>query len=132
MLSTLSDVYELTSVLYGLVLVYGTMDIRKEQLYGIKIHIPLFGSYLSYADYYDEWVHTLANMYGIYIHTQQQKTSYGMSYQMSINDSELLSTLAQWYNNSVASITKIRTKEWADAERMNLERFFVEKKVSIS
>lgn len=89
-LATINTIHQITSILYGLALTYGTMDIRDDKLYGIKIHIPLFGQYLVYSQHFDVWIDALATEYGIYVDVSQQKSSYGISYQMSISDEELL------------------------------------------
>ena len=93
------------SFLFGLVSLYGKMDIKKGELISIKIHIPLFGQFLKYEERFETMKKELAQE-GIFINTSIQKNNNGIIYQISCNDYELLKNFAD-YAKSIEKIDKI-------------------------
>lgn len=93
------------SFLFGLVLLYGKMDIKKGELISIKIHIPLFGQFLKYEEKFEAMKKELWQE-GIFINTSIQKNNNGIIYQISCNDYEVLKNFAD-YAKSIEKIDKI-------------------------
>lgn len=93
------------SFLFALTLLYGKLDIKNGELISIKAHIPLFGQFLKYEEYFDIMKKDLAKE-GIFISTSIQKNDDGMIYQISCNDYEVLKQLAGYYK-PIEKIEKI-------------------------
>jgi len=93
------------SLLFALVLLYGKLDSKKEELIAVKAHIPLFGQFLKYEELFETMKAQLAQE-GIFISTSVQQNNDGMIYQISCNDYEVLKNFAEYYK-SIEKITKI-------------------------
>lgn len=93
------------SFLFALILLYGKLDIKKNELIAIKIHIPLFGQFLKYEESFDIMKQQLAEEW-MFINTSTQKTNDGIVYQISCNDYEILKNIAN-YAKAIEKIDKI-------------------------
>ena len=93
------------SFLFALILLYGKLEIKNNELIAIKIHIPLFGQFLKYEEMFDTMKHQLAQEW-LFISTSSQKTNDGSMYQISCNDYEILRNIAN-YAKGIEKINKI-------------------------
>lgn len=93
------------SFLFGLIHIYGKLDIKNGELSSIKAHIPLFGQFLKYEELFEKMKNMLAKQ-GMFINTSIQKNAEGIVYQISCNDYEILQNIAQYYK-SIENINKI-------------------------
>ena len=99
------------SFLYALVVLYGKLEIKKDELIAIKAHIPLFGQFLNYEEFFSHIQKDIANQ-GIFISTSSQKSNDGVVYQISCNDYEVLKNIAE-YHKGIENINKIPKYELA-------------------
>jgi hypothetical protein len=109
------------SFLFALFLVYGKFEIKKSELLGVKIQVPLFGQYLRYQEQSDGMVTILQNA-GIFIKTDVLETNNGVVYQMSSTDYELLEIFAKWYE-SIEKIEKISKRDFTQEMKAKLLDF---------
>jgi hypothetical protein len=109
------------SFLFALFLVYGKFEIKKSELLGVKIQVPLFGQYLRYQEQFDGMVTILQNA-GIFIKTDVLETNNGVVYQMSSTDYELLEIFAKWYE-SIEKIEKISKRDFTQEMKAKLLDF---------
>ncbi len=107
-----------TSLLFMLMLLYGKMDTKNNELIAIKIQIPLFGQFLKYEEQFDSMKKQLAEE-GIFINTSSQKNADGIIYQISCNDYELLSMIAKYYE-PVEKFEKITKGEFTQEMKEKL------------
>lgn len=89
-------VYNPISFFFGLVLVYGNMQIKDWDLKAIKVQIPLFGKYIEKQDIIDETLAVLAEN-GLYVNKNIQRTDDGIIYELTSSDYELLQHFARFY-----------------------------------
>ena len=89
-------VFNPISFLFGLVLVYGTFQIKDWDLRAIKTQIPLFGQYMDKQDIIDEILDVLAEN-GLYVNRNIQDTNDGIIYEITSSDYELLDFFANFY-----------------------------------
>ncbi len=89
-------VYNPISFLFGLVLVYGNLQIKDWDLKAIKVQIPLFGKYMEAQDIIDEMVAVLAEN-GLYVNKNILRTDDGIIYELTSSDYELLQHFARFY-----------------------------------
>jgi len=82
--------------LFGLVLVYGNLQIKDWDLKAIKVQIPLFGKYMDKQDIIDETLAVLAEN-GLYVNKNIQRTDDGIIYELTSSDYELLQHFARFY-----------------------------------
>lgn len=97
------------------------MDIKKNELIAIKIHIPLFGQFLKYEEFFDIMKKQLAEE-GIFISTSIQKSNDGIIYQISCNDYEVLKNIAN-YTKGIEKIDKIPKHELTSEYKKTLIDF---------
>lgn len=109
------------SFLFALILLYGKMDIKNDELIAIKIHIPLFGQFLKYEENFDTMKKQLAQEW-LFINTSSQKTNDGMTYQISCNDYEILKNIAN-YAKGIEKINKIPKYDLALENKTTLIEF---------
>ena len=107
--------------MFALTLLYGKMDIKNNELIGIKIHIPLFGQFLKYEEKFDAMKKALAEE-GIFINTSSQKNNDGIIYQISCNDYEVLKNFAE-YAKGIENIHKIPKYDLALENKKSLLEF---------
>ncbi len=107
--------------LFGLVLIYGKMEIKNNELIGIKIHLPLFGQYIKYKEELDSMIKNLQED-GIFLNSSIVKNNDGIIYQLSSSDYELLWFLANWYQ-SIEKIDKILKQEIISKIKLDLINF---------
>lgn len=112
---------EIMSFLFALFLIYGKFEIKKSELLGVKIQVPLFGQYLRYQEQFDGMVTILQNE-GIFIKTDVLETNNGVVYQMSSTDYELLEIFAKWYE-SIEKIEKISKRDFTQEMKAKLLDF---------
>lgn len=104
-----------------LILLYGKMDIKNNELVAIKIQIPLFGQFLKYEEQFDNMKKQLAEE-GIFINTSSQRNADGMIYQISSNDYELLHMIAKYYE-PVEKFEKITKRDFTQEMKTKLIEF---------
>ncbi|MCF7835161.1 hypothetical protein K9M48_03855 [Candidatus Gracilibacteria bacterium] len=109
------------SFLFGLVLIYGKMDIKNGDLVSIKIHIPLFGQYIKYKEELDSLLKFLQED-GIFISRSIVQNKDGITYQISSSDYEFLGSLAYFYQ-SIEKIQKILKQETTENIKSELINF---------
>lgn len=109
------------SLLFMLILLYGKMDIKNNELVAIKIQIPLFGQFLKYEEQFDNMKKQLAEE-GIFINTSSQRNADGMIYQISSNDYELLHMIAKYYE-PVEKFEKITKRDFTQEMKTKLIEF---------
>ena len=112
---------EIMSFLFALFLVYGKFEIKKSELLGVKIQVPLFGQYLRYQDQFDGMVTILQNA-GVFIKTDVLETNNGVVYQMSSTDYELLEIFAKRYE-SIEKFEKISKRDFTQEMKAKLLDF---------
>lgn len=101
---------EILSFLFGLFLVYGKFEIKKSELLGLKIQIPLFGQYLKYQEQFDGMIEILQHAW-IFVKSDVLDTNNGVVYQMSTTDYELLEIFVKWYE-AIEKIEKISKRDF--------------------
>lgn len=89
-------VYNPISFLFGLVLVYGNIQIKDWDLKAIKVQIPLFGKYLDKQDIIVETLAVLSEN-GLYVNKNIQRTDDGIIYELTSSDYELLQHFLRFY-----------------------------------
>jgi hypothetical protein len=112
---------QILSFLFGLTLVYGKLEIKKNSLNGIKVHLPLFGQFIKYEKELNNIKESLAKE-GIFISTSIQKTNDGSIYQISSNDYELLNNFAEYYK-AIENIEKIPKYDLTQETKIQLIEF---------
>ena len=109
------------SLLFGLFLLYGKIDARKNELSSIKIQIPLFGQYGKHIDSLDNMI-TQVQEHGFFMKVDKLTNKNGIVYQISSNDYELLEIFAQWYE-PVEKFEKISKREFTEEMKSRLIEF---------
>lgn len=89
-------VYNPISFLFGLVLVYGNLQIKDWDLKAIKVQIPLFGKYMEDQDIIDEMVSVLAEN-GLYVNKNIQRNDDWIIYELTSSDYEILQHFTRFY-----------------------------------
>ena len=95
------------SYMYMLTLLYGKFLAKGDQLNGIRIQIPLFGSYFWLQTNIEKRIATL-HSHGIYLQSSLNRQGDKATLQISSSDWELLQIFAHWHApfEAFASITK--------------------------
>jgi len=114
---------QIISFLFGLVLLFGKFESKEGQLNSIKIHLPLFGQYLSIQEKLEGMIASLQQQ-GIFLQWSKNEQQGTTSFQISSNDYELLQIFADWYK-PVENFTQI-TKREQTAQAIQLLNAFVE------
>ncbi len=112
---------DIFSYIFGLVLIHGKFDIKKNELTSIKIQIPLFGQYLAQQEMLDKII-TESQQEGIFLKSDKLTNNNWITYQISSNDYELLETFAKWYE-PVEKFEKISKREFTDEMKSKLIEF---------
>jgi hypothetical protein len=122
------------SFLFALFLVYGKFEIKKfeinneeikkPELLGVKIQVPLFGQYLKYQEQFDGMIEILQHA-GIFVKTDVLDTNNWVVYQISTTDYELLEVFAKWYE-SIEKIEKISKRDFTAEMKAKLLVFLAE------
>lgn len=102
-------------------MVYGKFEIKKSELLGVKIQIPLFGQYLRYQEQFDRMIIILQDA-GIFVKTDVLETNTGVVYQISTTDYEFLEIFAKWYE-SIEKIEKISKRDFTQEMKNKLVDF---------
>ncbi|MFZ2151310.1 MAG: hypothetical protein WAZ12_01540 [Candidatus Absconditicoccaceae bacterium] len=116
-----ANIGNILSFLFGLVLIYGKMDIKNGEIIGIKIHIPLFGQYIKYKESIDEIIKNLQNE-GIFLNHSILQNGDGIVYQINSGDYELLGSFVNFYQ-SVEKVQKIFKQEFTEKAKSELINF---------
>lgn len=106
------------SFLFGLTLLYGKFDTKKDELVSIKIQLPLFGQYMKYTETIDQMIRNLQE-HGFFMKVDKLTNKNGIIYQISSNDYELLEIFASRYE-AVEKFTKITKREFTDEMKEKL------------
>jgi len=93
------------STLFALTLFYWKFEIHNKNLKSAKIHIPLFGQYLSKKEDFDKIILQLQQQ-SLFIKSKEQETKDGTVYQIIINDYEILKSFANFLE-PIAKIEEI-------------------------
>jgi hypothetical protein len=109
------------SLLFGLLLLYGKIDAKNNELASIKIQIPLFGQYGRHIDILDSMMKKL-QQHGFFMKVDKLSNKNGIVYQISSNDYELLEIFAQWYE-AVEKFEKISKREFTEEMKSRLIEF---------
>ena len=91
-----SSLPNVIQTLFDLVLLYGKIENKKEDLLALKIQLPLFGQYLNYQEKLDTMIQSLQEK-GYFFKSDKLMNDNGMIYQISCNDYEILELFAKWY-----------------------------------
>lgn len=88
-------------------LLYGKFEAKGSQLNNIKIHLPLFGHYLSLQDPLEK-ILCILQQEGIFLQSSHNAHQGKISFQITSNDWELLQIFAYWYKEieNFSQITK--------------------------
>jgi len=109
------------SFLFGLVLIYGKMEIKNWEIIWIKIHIPLFGQYVKYKESMDELIKNLQSEW-IFLNNSILQNWEWIIYQISSWDYELLWSFINFYQ-SVEKVQKIFKQEFTEKAKSELINF---------
>lgn len=90
-----SDLESCLSFLFALVILYGKFEVKNNELRSIKIHFPLFWSYLSYKDTFHQLI-LLLQQQGYFFQVSENVQWDFCSYQITSNDGEVLKIFAWW------------------------------------
>lgn len=112
---------EIISFLFGLVILYGKVDVSKEVLKNTKINLPLWGQFSHYEELLDSIKKQLAQE-GLFISTKVQKNWDISTYQISISDYEILEIMGEWYKN-IEKISEINKHTQNKKAIKKLEEF---------
>lgn len=112
---------KILSFLFGLVLIYGKLDIKNWEIVWIKIHIPLFGQYIKYKESLDELINNLQSDWIFLNHSILQNWDW-IIYQISSWDYELLWSFVNFYQ-SVEKVQKIFKQEFTEKTKSELINF---------
>lgn len=116
-----ANIGNILSFLFGLVLIYGKMDIKNWEIIWIKIHIPLFGQYIKYKESIDEIIKNLQNEWIFLNHSILQNWDW-IVYQINSWDYELLWSFVNFYQ-SVEKVQKIFKQEFTEKAKSELINF---------
>lgn len=119
--SKASQTETILSYLFGLVILYGKFDVKKDELVSIKIQLPLFGQYINQQEQLDEIIQKLQQD-GIFLRTDKLANSNGITYQISSNDYELLGIFAKWYE-PIEKFQKITKRDFTQDMQTKLIDF---------
>ncbi|MDR0282386.1 MAG: hypothetical protein LBI53_03610 [Candidatus Peribacteria bacterium] len=122
-LNALEGIEKNISFLFGLVVLFGKFESKEGQLNSIKIHLPLFGQYLSIQEKLEGMI-VMLQQQGIFLQWSKNEQQGTTSFQISSNDYELLQIFADWYK-PVENFTQI-TKREQTAQAIQLLKAFVE------
>jgi hypothetical protein len=112
---------QIISFLFGLVLTYGKMEIKNWELLSIKAHIPLFGQWVKYKDFFDDMIKELV-WQGLFLSTSIVQNGDGIIYQINSSDYELLEYFVHFYQ-SVEKIEKIFKRDFTQEVKSMLIYF---------
>ena len=110
-------------------LLWGKFESKDGQLNSIKIHLPLFGQYLSIQEKLEQMILTLQQQ-GIFLQWSKNEQQGTTSFQISSNDYELLQIFADWYK-PVENFTQI-TKKAVVQNALGDLKLFLEEQVENS
>jgi hypothetical protein len=96
---------DFVSKLFGFAFFYGKLDLKNDDLKSVKVHIPLFGQYLSQKEVLDQEILDQQKN-GLFIKTSVQENNDGLVYQITITDYEILQSFANFLK-PIAKINKI-------------------------
>lgn len=112
---------KILSFLFGLVLIYGKLDIKNWEIIWIKIHLPLFGQYIKYKESIDELIENLQSEWIFLNHSVLQNWDW-IIYQINSWDYELLWSFVNFYQ-SVEKVQKIFKQEFTEKAKSELINF---------
>lgn len=104
------DIQSIYSFLFWLTILYGKLDIKKWDLISAKIHIPLYGWYLSKKEEIQDMVLSLQKNW-IFININFSSNSEWEICQISIWDYEILASFANFYQ-SIEKIQEISKQDY--------------------
>lgn len=106
------------SFLFALTLLYGKLDIKNWNLISAKIHIPLYGSYLSKKEEFQELTKSLQSNW-VFINVSSSKNGEWEIFQISITDNEILTSFANFYQ-SIEKIQEISKQDYVAKIKIQL------------
>ncbi len=106
------------SFLFALTLLYGKLDIKKWNLISARIQIPLYGSYASKKNDFEDLTKSLQSSW-IFINISSSQNGEGEICQISITDYEILASFANFYQ-SIEKIQEISKQESASKIKIQL------------
>lgn len=112
---------KIISFLFALILIYGKLDIKNEEIIWVKAHIPLFGQYSKYKDELDSMIKNLQDEW-IFLSSSIVQNWDWIIYQINSSDYELLGSFVNFYQ-SVEKIQKILKQELAKKVKSDLISF---------
>lgn len=92
------DISSKFSFLFALTLLHGKLDIKNWNLISAKIHIPLYGSYLSKKEEFQELTKSLQSNW-VFINISSSTNGEWEVFQISITDYEILTSFANFYQS---------------------------------
>jgi hypothetical protein len=104
-----ASVEQLLSYLFGLTLLYGKFEAKHGELNGIKIQLPLPGTYLGLEEVLQQRIQHLQQK-GIFLQSSLNVQRGKNILQITSNDWELLQMFADWYK-PIEKFTQITKKE---------------------
>jgi len=115
------DLDKISSLLFGLMIIYGKFETKNKELQSCKIQLPLSWWYLQMQDKIDEIISILKQL-GVFLKTDKLPNKNGIVYQISSNDYELLEIFAHWYE-AVEKFEKITKREFTQEMKIKLIEF---------
>lgn len=112
------DISSKFSFLFALTLLYGKLDIKTWNLISAKIHIPLYGSYLSKKEEFQELTKSLQSNW-IFINISSSTNGEWEIFQISITDYEILVSFANFYQ-SIEKIQEISKQDYVAKIKIQL------------
>lgn len=112
------DISSKFSFLFALTLLYGKLDIKNWNLISAKIHIPLYGSYLSKKEEFQELTKSLQSNW-VFINVSLSKNGEWEIFQISITDGEILASFANFYQ-SIEKIQEISKQDYVAKIKIQL------------
>lgn len=106
------------SFLFALTLLYGKLDIKNWNLLSAKIHVPLYGSYLSKKEEFQELTKSLQSNW-VFINVSSSKNGEWEIFQISITDNEILTSFANFYQ-SIEKIQEISKQDYVAKIKIQL------------
>jgi len=104
------DISSKFSFLFALTLLHGKLDIKNWNLISAKIHIPLYGSYLSKKEEFQELTRSLQSNW-VFINISSSTNGEWEVFQISITDYEILASFANFYQ-SIEKIQEISKQDY--------------------
>lgn len=119
------DISSSFSFLFALTLLHGKLDIKNWSLISAKIHIPLYGSYLSKKEEFQSLIKSLQSNW-IFINISSSTNGEWEVCQISITDYEILASFANFYQ-SIEKIQEISKQDYVTKIKSELVEYISNK-----